>query len=95
MIVFDTPLLEANARIAADKWTLLRAMADVVDSPAALTDAVARGFANPAARREARQRARDLFAYPGSATARAIAVVYDLLDLPQDAHALLHHHRHA
>jgi CDP-glycerol glycerophosphotransferase (TagB/SpsB family) len=81
IIVYDTPALKDAARIADDKWMFLRSMADVVNSPAALTRAVAAAFENAGRLRDARQRARALFAYPGRATERAMDIVYELLEL--------------
>lgn len=76
VIVFDAPDLLTAARIDPDKWALLRSMATVVDTPAALAGALEQPDDG---RTEARRRARDLFAFPGAATPRAIALVYDLL----------------
>jgi CDP-glycerol glycerophosphotransferase (TagB/SpsB family) len=95
IVVFDAPELRQAARIAADKWALLRSMATVVSSPAELGKAVLDAFADPARLRLARRQARDLFAYPGHATDRALDVVYELLDLPQDTYEVLRRHRHA
>ncbi len=81
IVVFDAPDLKAAARIDDDKWRLLRSMADVAATPAALRDAVDRAFAHPGQRRDARRAAHDLFAHAGSATERALEVVYDLLGL--------------
>ena len=78
VIVFDVPELLHAARIDPDKWALLRSMADVVRHPDELRDAVTR--ADPARHREPRKRARALFAFPGTATERALAVVYELLE---------------
>jgi CDP-glycerol glycerophosphotransferase (TagB/SpsB family) len=82
VIVFDCPHLIAAARIDAGKWELLRAMAEVVENVAALPAAVARALSFPLERSDTRRQiARDLFAYPGQATARALQVVYCLLEL--------------
>jgi CDP-glycerol glycerophosphotransferase (TagB/SpsB family) len=84
IVVYDTPALKAAARIDDEKWALLRSMADVVASPRELRAAVDDALADPAKLREARRRAGALFAHAGSATARALDVVYELLDLPRD-----------
>lgn len=89
LVVYDAPALKAAARIDDGKWRLLRSMADVVDSPATLRDAVDRALADPERHRRDREQARTLFAHAGSATSRALAVVYELLDVPMSAtHAL-------
>ena len=82
IVVYDAPELLAAARIDSDKWRLLRSMADVVRTPSELASAIAGAFAHPERRSEARQEARALFAWPGHATARALSVVYELLELP-------------
>jgi hypothetical protein len=81
LVVYDAPLLREAARIDADKWALLRSMADVVTSPEELTRAVDLAFTAPTRLRSQRQQARALFAHAGSATDRAIRVVYELLEL--------------
>lgn len=81
LVVYDAPDLLAAARIDADKWRLLRSMAEVVRTPAELASAIASAFAHPGLRSEARRQARPLFAWPGHSTERALSVVYELLDL--------------
>ena len=81
LVVFDAPDLKAAARIDREKWRLLRSMSDVVTSPAQLSIAVNRAFAEPARLREERRLAHDLFAFAGTATNRALDVVYELLEL--------------
>jgi CDP-glycerol glycerophosphotransferase (TagB/SpsB family) len=95
IIVFDAPALKDAARIDTAKWNLLRSMADVVSSTAGLGDAVDGAFAEPERQRAARRLARDLFAHPGTATERALGVVYELLEMPQSPYEVLHRHRHA
>ncbi len=82
LVVFDTPRLREVARIDADRWALLRSMATVATTPAELTHTVDGAFADPARLRNRRQQAHALFAHAGRATERAVATVYDLLDLP-------------
>lgn len=82
IVVYDAPALKEAARIDEGKWNLLRSMADVVSSPEALRTAVDAAFAAPERLRPARARAQDLFAYAGAATPRALAAVYELLELP-------------
>ena len=79
VVVFDAPALRAVARIASDKWDLLRGMAEVVGSVDALGPAVNYALTHPGHRRHERAAARELFAYPGEATGRAMTVVYELL----------------
>ena len=96
IVVVNAPALQPAARIDDGKWRLLRSMAEVVERPADLRPAVERAFAVPERQRDARARARDLFAYPGTATARALAAVYELLDLePLNTYEVLGHHRYA
>jgi hypothetical protein len=95
IIVFDAPQLKEAARIDAEKWTLLRSMADVVHTTAALGDAVERAFSEPGRLQQARRKADALFAHPGTATDRALALVYELLELPQETYEVLRRHRHA
>jgi hypothetical protein len=82
IVVFDAPKLKNAARIDLEKWSMLRSMADVVQTTADMREAVALALADPGRLRGARRRAHTLFAHAGSATARALTVVYQLLDLP-------------
>jgi hypothetical protein len=83
MIVFHAPDLLHFARINPSKWHQLRGMADVVhgveDLPAAVAAALAAPERQQAARRAA---AQALFAHAGHATERALAVMYELLEIP-------------
>jgi hypothetical protein len=81
IVVFDAPRLLAAARIDPGKWALLRSMADVVTSAEQLVSAVDRALRTPARLAPARRQARALFANAGSATERALAEVYGLLNL--------------
>jgi hypothetical protein len=81
LVIFDAPTLKEAARIDGSKWALLRSMADVVDSAAAVPGAVRHALALPARHRDERRASRSLFAFPGDATDRALAVVYELLQL--------------
>jgi hypothetical protein len=82
LVVFDAPDLARVARINPDKIALLRSAARVVST----ADAV-----GPAALDEHNHRerlagarhaiVRDMFYQPGTATERALAMVYDLLEL--------------
>jgi CDP-glycerol glycerophosphotransferase len=81
IVVYDAPALLAAARIDAAKWKLLRSMAEVVRTPSELASAIATAFAHPELRSGERRQARSLFAWPGHSTERAVAVVYELLEL--------------
>jgi hypothetical protein len=81
IVVFDAPRLLAAARIDSGKWALLRSMADVVTSLEQLDEGIARALSDPMRLSAARGRARELFAYTGSAAERGLAEVYGLLDL--------------
>ena len=95
VIVYDAPELRETARIDVGKWNLLRSMAEVVTDTSSLPDAVRRALTFPAERSAVRRAiARDLFAYPGEATRRALEVVYRLLELSPDAYEVLDRHRH-
>lgn len=83
LIVFDVPELIESARINPQKVELLRSAATVVASAPALEAAVRNALAAPEARSPERRRAAaDVFYRPGDATARALRVVYDLMQLP-------------
>jgi hypothetical protein len=87
LIVFDAPGLIEAARINPDKVALLRAAATVVSDRASLQDAVREALASPAARAlERRRAAAGVFYRPGGATARALRLVYDMLDLAPAGH---------
>lgn len=81
IVVYDAPHLLQAARIDSGKWHLLRSMATVAATPGDLTTAVREALAEPWRRTDERRRARELFAWPGSATDRATAVVYELLEI--------------
>jgi len=83
LIVFDAPGLVEVARINPQKVALLRSAARVVRDPRELADAVRAALSSPAdqsiARRQVTQK---VFYRPGTATARAVALVYEMLELP-------------
>jgi len=89
LIVFDAPDLPRVARINPDKIAQLRGAARVVRTadevgPAALDELAHPDRAAPARRRIV----SDLFYEPGTATARALQVVYELLSLPMHVSAV-------
>jgi hypothetical protein len=83
LIVFDAPGLAGLARINPERIALLRSAAHVVvrapaDIAAAATEAIRRPGARSAERRAV---AASLFHRPGTATERALALVYEMLGL--------------
>ena len=83
LVVFDAPNLIETARINPDKVALLRSAAAVVGDGAGLADAVRQALAAPRKRADERARAAgEVFYQPGGATARALQLVYELIDLP-------------
>ena len=82
LIVYDAPDLIESARIIPDKVALLRSAADVVRSADELADAVQDALSNPSRRAAERAAAAgEVFYEPGSATARALNLIYRLIDL--------------
>lgn len=76
------PPLIALANIHADYVSLLASVSESVDDAGEAIAAVERGLADPGARRAERQRVgADLFYRPGGATARAVAALYDAVEL--------------
>jgi CDP-glycerol glycerophosphotransferase len=83
LIVFDAPDLVTVARINPDKVRLLRSAADVVARAEQVGPAAVAALDNRNALSDRRRElAREMFHEPGTATERAVALVYDLLDLP-------------
>jgi hypothetical protein len=83
LIVFDVPGLIEAARINPDKVALLRSAAAVVSTTGQLADEVRQALASPHSRSAERRRvANEVFYQPGTATGRALALVYELIALP-------------
>ena len=84
IVVIDCPELLDKARVAPDKARLLKSAATVATgSAAAITRAVSHALANPSElSAERRAAAARVFYRPGSATARAVESIYNVLDLP-------------
>jgi hypothetical protein len=83
LVVYDAPDLIETARVNPEKVALLRSAAAVVGNAAALADAVREALASPRSRAEQRALAAgEVFYQPGGATARALQLVYELIDLP-------------
>lgn len=86
VIVFDTPNLVQIARVNADKVRQLRSAARVVRSSAELRRSVREALASPDLHRGERQRlASAMFFDPGRATGRALAAIFELLELKTPA----------
>ena len=82
VVVFDAPLLRERARINPAKVALLRSAAAVVGTVADLEATIRAELQAPARRSAARRRAANqVFHDPGTATPRALGLVYELLDL--------------
>jgi hypothetical protein len=81
LVVFDVPELLAAARIDDGKVRLLRSAADVVTTPPGAARAARAALDNSHGTAAARAAAvREVFHDPGRATARAVALCYELLD---------------
>ena len=92
LIVFDAPQLIELARINVEKVALLRSAATVVSDMPSLAAAVREALASPAARSPERRRASaEVFYRPGGATARALRLIYELLELPPATHLAASH----
>ena len=82
LIVVHSPELLKHGRVNPQKAALLQSAAHVIDSPTAVAATVSRALATPAALSDVRRQiANDLFYRPGTATARAVDCVYQLLGL--------------
>ena len=83
VIVIDCPELIEKAHVGSDKVSRLRSAAEVVQNADEVAAAVVRALKHPA-RLSSRRRtiADELFYGAGSATARAVQCIYDLLALP-------------
>jgi CDP-glycerol:poly(glycerophosphate) glycerophosphotransferase len=82
LIVFDAPDLARVARINPEKIALLRSAARVVRTAADVGPAAAEEIEHPEHLSEARRSiASEMFYEPGTATERALIMVYELLEL--------------
>jgi hypothetical protein len=80
LIVFDAPGLVDAARINPEKVALLRSAATVVSSAGALAAVAWAELAQPGRLSNERRRvAEEMFHEPGTATARAVTIIRDLL----------------
>jgi hypothetical protein len=83
VVVLDQPELVERARINPEKVRLLQSAARVVTAPGRLAEAVRQELEQPERLSALRRRvASQLFYGCGTATDRAVAVLYDLLRLP-------------
>jgi hypothetical protein len=83
LVVFDAPDLARAARINPDKIALLRSAARVVATAEEVGPAALDEIAHRDRLADVRHRVvREMFYEPGTATERALKLVYDLLDLP-------------
>jgi glycosyltransferase involved in cell wall biosynthesis len=83
LIVLDRPALINQATVNPEKVRRLRAAADVAADPREVPDMLLSALQQPQRRSvERRQTAADLFFQPGTATDRALALLYRLIDLP-------------
>jgi hypothetical protein len=86
LIVFDAPDLARVARINLERVAALRSAARVVDGPSQLGRIANEEMAEAGhRRRERRAAAEPLFHGPGTATDRALELIYSVLDLPRPA----------
>lgn len=89
LLVFDVPGLVEAARINPEKVALLRSAATVAGSVEDLVAAARAELADPGRLSHARRRvASEIFFEPGGATARAVALVRELLGGHPTAHAI-------
>jgi CDP-glycerol glycerophosphotransferase len=83
VVVFDAPDLARVARINPERIAALRSAARVVSDPRSVGTVANEEMAHPDRLTAAREAvARPLFHEPGTATERALTVVYELLELP-------------
>ena len=88
-LLLDRPIVRIHrpellqlASVHPDYAALLASVSETVETPVGVVDAVARALDEPARLSDARQRvAADLFYRPGSATARAVAALYEATEL--------------
>jgi len=87
LIIFDAPDLLRAARINPEKVARLRSAGRVVRTAAEAGPAAREEIDHPDHLSEARRAvAREMFHEPGTATERALAMVYELLDLSTPLH---------
>jgi hypothetical protein len=83
LVIFDAPDLVRVARINPEKVALLRSAARVVRTAGDVGPAAVEELAHRDRRSSVRQTiVREMFYEPGTATERALAMVYELLEVP-------------
>jgi hypothetical protein len=83
IVTIDCPALVEQAAISADKLQRMRAATRLAHDASDAVAAVIDELEHPEARSAARRRtAAELFHEPGTATDRAIALIYELIELP-------------
>lgn len=86
LVIIDRPSLIEQARINPEKVRRLRAAADVAADPSGVASQVLQALRHPdRLSGERRRTAAELFFEPGTATDRALAHLYRLIDLPVGA----------
>ena len=86
IVVVDCPELLVHARVNPTKVADLRSASEVVGTVAEIGPAIVRQLEAPCLHREERLRlAHRFFFRPGTATARAVAAIYDLLGMEAPA----------
>lgn len=86
IVTVDCPTLIAKAGVSPDKVEKLRSASSVVADASGTARAVLDALQHPATRSAARRKvAEELFYRPGTATDRAVALIYALIDLPASA----------
>jgi hypothetical protein len=82
LIIYHAPALAETARINPEKLALLRSTGEVVYTPDELRRALTAALEAPQRySAERRRAASQVFYRPGGATARALRIVYELIDL--------------
>ena len=83
LVIVDCPRLIEHAGVNPEKVAQLRAGADVVRDARLVPDAVAAALAHPGRHSPARRATADaLFYGAGTATDRAVDLLYELLEMP-------------
>ena len=91
LLIFDAPDLARVARINPEKIALLRGAARVARQASEVGPAAVEEMEHPEHLADARRAvAREMFYEPGTATERALSMVYELLELPAPLHRELH-----
>lgn len=89
IVRIDRPALLTLANVHPDYAALLGTVSETVATPREVVDAVVRAISDPSRRSpERRAVAADLFHAPGTATARAVAALYEAIELDPLAAAL-------